>query len=116
MIGIRFGGLLDQSRSDLGHLERMRQAGAVEVTVAQVQDLGLALKPAKRCGMDDTRVVDVARIACIFPLRTPGLAPLQPVFAHHKTLQSDVSFQAASMHEKTPAHKEPVQGAGYESR
>src|SRR5690606_3573441 len=71
----------------------MREACAVEVAVAQVQDLGLALQPTKRRGMNDARVVDVARVTRVFPSCPPGLAPLQPVSAHHKTFQAMFLFK-----------------------
>src|SRR5690606_26109548 len=38
---------------DLGHLDRMRQAGAEEIALVVDEDLGLVLEPAKGRGMND---------------------------------------------------------------
>ena len=39
--------VLDQTRCDLRHFERMREARAVEIAVAKIEDLRLALQASK---------------------------------------------------------------------
>ena len=59
---------------NLRDFERMGQAGPVEVAVAQIQNLRLALQPAKRGRVDDAGIVDIPVIAGIFALWIPALA------------------------------------------
>ncbi len=40
--------VLDQAASDLSDLKRVRQARAVEIAVAEIENLCLALQPAER--------------------------------------------------------------------
>lgn len=75
-------GLLELARDtacDLGDLERVREARAIEVAVAEVEDLGLALESPERGGVNDSRIVDVAIVARILVLWRPALAAGRPV-------------------------------------
>lgn len=62
----------------LGNLERVGQTGAVEVAVAEIEDLGLALEAPERSGVNDARIVDVTIVARILALRCPALAAGRP--------------------------------------
>ena len=66
--------LAGDAASDLRNLERMGEAGAIEIAVTEVEDLGLALQPPERGRVDHPRVVDVAIVARVLALRGPALA------------------------------------------
>lgn len=66
--------VLDQAAGDLADFERVRQPRAIEVAVAEIEDLGLALQPAERGGVNDARIVDVERIAGIGVTRCAAFA------------------------------------------
>ena len=78
MVGNGPGQLQDQPAGDLRHLKRMGQAGAIEIAVAQIEDLGLALKAPEIGRMDDARVIDVAIVAQIVRHPPPRFAPRKP--------------------------------------
>lgn len=51
--------------SDLGNLQRVGQAGAIEIVFSGPKDLGFVLETAKRGGVEDTIAIDLKRAAII---------------------------------------------------
>ena len=89
--GCRMGGvglfrLAGDTACDLRNLERVREARTIKVAVTQAEDLGLALQPPERGGMDHTRIIDFAIIARIFTLRRPTFAACRPRMRLHHEL------------------------------
>lgn len=74
MIGKALAELARDPACNLRDFERMGQARPVEVAVAQIQNLRLALQSAERSRVDDAGIIDIPIIAGIFALWVPPLA------------------------------------------
>ena len=71
---------------DLRDLQGVREARTIEITFAEVQDLGLALKPSERTRVYNTRIVDIKRLARIALMLCPSTAALNPDVSHEQSL------------------------------
>src|SRR3954454_19162177 len=82
VIGICLGELTADPSGDLSDLKRMGQSGAVEIAVAEIEDLGLALQSPEGSGVDDPPIVDVELASGVFLLLPPRTAARQPNVSH----------------------------------
>lgn len=74
MIRIRFLKQARDTSRNLRNLERVGQAGTVEIAVAKFEELGLAQKPLERRGTNDARIINVSIFARVLALWCPPLA------------------------------------------
>lgn len=93
MVGIN---LLEPPRDPAGNLRDLKRMGEprpVEVAVAEVQDLRLALQTPERRGVDDPAVISGGPIAGVVGLGLPWFAAVVPI--HMQLLSRLNSIQAA---------------------
>src|SRR3546814_12752150 len=74
-VGHRARQLQQHALADLPDLDRMGQAGAVEVALAGAHHLGLALQAPERRRVDDPALVALVGVADVVGSRRLGLAP-----------------------------------------
>lgn len=88
VVGIALRELPLQTTGDLGHLEGMGQSGSVEIAIAEIEDLRLALQASEGSGMDDASVIDVALVPGVILLPLPTTSARQPNVSHGVTFQT----------------------------
>jgi hypothetical protein len=91
--------LSHDTAGDLRDLKRMGQPSSIEIAVAKIEDLGLALQSSKRCGMDHPRIIRFEHLARIAWMLLPKAAALEPSLPH----ETSKSASALSTKQRSPS-------------